>query len=75
MPDISYDILRCLGILSTEKGGWRKELNLISWNGQKPKLDLRSWAPDHDKMGKGVTLTHEEGALLRQYLDEALQKE
>ncbi|MGC3161738.1 YdbC family protein, partial [Enterococcus faecalis] len=42
----------------------RIELNLISWNGRPPQFDLREWAPDHEKMGKGNTLTNEEFAEL-----------
>jgi len=37
-----------------------KELNLISWNEREPKYDIREWSPDHEKMGKGVTLSEEE---------------
>ena len=33
---------------------------MISWNDAAPKYDLRDWAPEHAKMGKGVTLTKEE---------------
>lgn len=51
-------------MLSENARGWRKELNLISWNGRPPKFDLREWAPDHEKMGKGITLTNEEFAEL-----------
>ncbi|MDR2052704.1 MAG: hypothetical protein LBP80_04745, partial [Treponema sp.] len=57
MPDITFDILKAYGVLSEEKGGWKKELNLVSWNGRNPKLDIRDWSPEHDKMGKGVTFT------------------
>ena len=60
MPDIKYEILKTIGILSENIRGWKKELNLISWNGGKPKYDIRDWAPEHEKMGKGVTLTEEE---------------
>ena len=45
------------------------ELNLISWNGNAPKYDIRSWSPDHEKMGKGITLTGEELAELKSILD------
>ena len=34
--------------------------NLISWNEGKPKYDIRDWAPDHEKMGKGISLTKDE---------------
>ena len=46
--------------------GWTKELNLISWNGRDPKYDIREWAPDHEKMGKGVTLSKDEMAALQE---------
>ena len=60
MADVKYEIIQTLGILSQNTRGWNKELNLISWNGGKPKYDIRDWAPGHEKMGKGVTLTEED---------------
>ncbi|MFP7478224.1 YdbC family protein [Terribacillus saccharophilus] len=66
MAELSYEIVKELGVLSVSPKGWQKELNLISWNGRDPKYDIRDWAPDHEKMGKGITLSAEEvGALLR----------
>ena len=62
--EFSYEILEEVAVLSENDRGWRKELNLISWNGRPPKFDLREWAPDHEKMGKGITLTNEEFAEL-----------
>lgn len=62
--EFSYEILEEVAVLSENARGWRKELNLISWNGRPPKFDLREWAPDHEKMGKGITLTNEEFAEL-----------
>ncbi|NLT47428.1 MAG: hypothetical protein GXX92_03345 [Clostridiales bacterium] len=35
------------------------ELNLISWNDREPKYDIRDWAPEQEKMGKGVTFPKE----------------
>ena len=58
--EIKYDIVEELGVLSESTKGWTKELNLISWNDGAPKYDIRDWAPKHEKMGKGVTLTKEE---------------
>lgn len=58
--EVKCDILESIGILSTAKGGWTKELNLISWNDGEPKYDIRQWAPDHAKMGKGISLSDEE---------------
>ena len=68
MADFKYDIVKHIGVLSESGKGWTKELNVISWNGANPKYDIRDWAPDHEKMGKGITLTEEEVAKLRELL-------
>ena len=68
MADIKYDIIKEIGVLSENEKGWRKELNLISWNGGAAKYDIRDWAPDHEKMGKGTTLTEEEMENLKEIL-------
>jgi hypothetical protein len=72
--DIQFDIIKHFGVISTEKGSWQKELNLVSWNGRAPKLDIRDWAPDHQKMGKGITLSEGEAAALAELLVFALAK-
>ena len=69
MADIKYEITEEIGILSESAKGWTKELNLISWNGREPKYDIREWAPDHEKMGKGVTLSIEEVKSLKALLN------
>ena len=66
--DFSFEIMEKLGILSEAKTGWTMEVNLVSWGGRPPKFDIRSWSPDHQKMGKGVTLTNEEMTALRALL-------
>ena len=68
MDEIQFDVVKHIGVVSEGKGGWKKELNLVSWNGRPPKLDVREWAPDHKKMGKGITLTQEEGDKLAELL-------
>lgn len=68
MADIKYEIIQTMGILSENAKGWKKELNLISWNGRDPKYDIRDWSEDHSKMGKGVTLSKEELAQLKEIL-------
>lgn len=69
MAEIKFEIKETVGTLSTSPKGWNKELNLISWNGKEPKYDLRDWAPDHEKMGKGVTLTVEDLKALKEILN------
>ena len=60
MADFKYEIVEHIGTLSESAKGWTKELNRISWNGGEPKYDIRDWAPEHEKMGKGVTLSEDE---------------
>jgi hypothetical protein len=69
MAQLKFEIVKHIGILSESKKGWNKELNLISWNDRDPKYDIREWSPEHDKMGKGVTLSKEEIVTLRELLD------
>ena len=74
MADIQFDVVKHFGVISEEKGGWKKELNLVSWSGRAPKLDIRDWSPGHEKMGKGVTLTRDEASKLAELLASALQE-
>lgn len=69
-PDYSYEIKKNVGIISEGSGGWAKELNLVSWGGREAKYDLRDWGPDHEKMGKGITLTAKDLISLRALLNE-----
>ncbi len=70
MGDIKYQIIKYLGVLSEGSKGWKKEVNLVSWNERKPKIDIREWSPDYLKMGKGITLSKEELKKLKEILDE-----
>lgn len=71
MADVTFEIVRGFGVIATNSSGWRKELNLVSWNGGEPKIDIRDWSPAHDKMGKGITLTPAEAEDLYGLLTEA----
>lgn len=64
MAEFKYRITQEIGVLSVSTNGWRKELNLVSWNDRSPKYDLREWSPDHKQMGKGITLSSEEFSTL-----------
>lgn len=68
MADFTYEIIEEIGVLSENAKGWRKELNKISWNNGPVKYDIRDWAPDRAKMGKGITLTEEEAMKLKELL-------
>ncbi len=69
MPEIKYEIVKQLGVINTTDKGWKKELNLVSWNGRDAKYDLRDWSENHERMGKGITLTKEEAEKLREILE------
>ena len=68
--DFSFNIEQNLGIISEGKGGWNTELNLVSWGGRPAKYDIRSWSPDHQKMGKGCTFSKEELVSLKNLLNQ-----
>lgn len=65
---ITYEITESVGVISTNPRGWTKELNKVSWNDRDPKYDIRDWSPEHDKMGKGITLTDEEATALAELI-------
>ena len=69
MAEFEYEIIETIAVLSRSPKGWTKEINIISWNGREPKYDIREWAPDKSKMGKGITLSNEEAAVLKKALD------
>ena len=69
MAEINYEIIEELGVLSSTSSGWQKELNFISWNEGDPKYDIRQWGPDHQRMGKGISLNREEAKALLTLLE------
>ena len=77
--DINYEVVKHFGCLTSEEGKYNKELNLISWNGNEPKFDLRPWKIDDEtgerKMMKGITLTSEEIEALYNILKEMSEEE
>ena len=69
MTEIKFEITEKLGVLSESSKGWTKELNKVSWNEYPAKYDIREWDPDHQKMGKGITLSKEEMRLLKEIIN------
>lgn len=70
--DFKFEIINELGVISEGTRGWRREMNRVSWNGGEPKYDIRDWAPEHEKMGKGITLTEQELKKLKELIDAEL---
>lgn len=74
MAEFKYEITEELGVLSESNNGWKKEFNKISWNERNPKYDIRDWANEHERMGKGVTLTEEELRELYTLISQEIKK-
>lgn len=68
MAEITYEIKKNIAVIGESTKGWKREVNIISWNGRKPKLDIRDWDENHEKMGKGITLNKEEVLRLKEIL-------
>jgi len=66
--ELKFEIINQIGVISTSASGWNVELNRVSWNGNEPKYDVRSWSPNHTKMGKGITFSEEELVALSELL-------
>lgn len=73
MSEIKFGIVEHLGVLSESEKGWKKEINLVSWNEREPKYDIRDWSENHEKMGKGITLSEDEAKRLRNILNNNLK--
>ena len=69
MSEIKFEIVEEIGVLSESAKGWKTELNLVSWNEREPKYDLRNWSENHEKIGKGITLSKEEVLKLKEIID------
>lgn len=54
--DISFEIIKHLGVIDKSETGWSKEVNLVEWNGNPAKIDIREWDPRHEHMSRGITL-------------------
>lgn len=69
--DFKFKITKEIGILSERTArGYRKELNLVSWNDRPAKLDIRDWTEEHVKMSRGVTLSGAEARVMLELLSE-----
>lgn len=77
MPVLEMNVMKRIATISQgNEGEYSLELNLISWNGNEPKLDLRRWRRKQDgsKIAqKGLTLTSFELEALNKTLSEILK--
>jgi len=75
MREIQDENVKEIAVLSTGDSSYTKEINLISWNGKEPKYDIRSFSPNREKCGKGITLNADEAAALLKALQKELNSE
>ena len=78
--EVRHEVVEHLGVIGTYQTGWKKEVNIIEWNGNPSKLDIRDWSPDHQHLSRGVTLHRNEilellRILLRNYGQELRELE
>ena len=61
---INVDIRERICVLVEYENGWKKEVNIVSWNGAPAKIDIRDWDQTHKRMSRGITLYENEAMLL-----------
>lgn len=63
--DFHFEVVEHIATISENAtGNYAVELNKVSFNGTKPKCDLRKWNKRTGRMLKGLTLTDEEVKIL-----------
>ena len=70
MAEFTYEVTERIAVLSTNARGWERQLNMVSWNGNPPKYDIRDWSHDGSRMAKGISLTEDELKTLKGILDD-----
>jgi hypothetical protein len=70
VAEFAFQVLESFGTLSESENGWTKELTIVSWNNREPKYDLRSWSPNKERMGRGITLSKDELIALKNLLNQ-----
>ena len=69
--DVTFEIMEHIGVIDVVDGReekWTKEVNVVAWNGGKPKIDVRDWNERHDRMSRGITLTEDQAMKLTKAL-------
>ena len=66
---MTLEVIKKIALISGSETGFRKELNIVSWNGKEPKYDLMNWSPE-GKALRGVTLTEDEAKKLQKVLND-----
>lgn len=67
--EIVFEIKEQIGVIKPYPTGWNRELNVVSWNGNPAKYDIRDWDPQHEHMSRGITLHPKELRKIVQLLE------
>lgn len=68
--EVTFELLEHIGVLEERKDGWKKEVNIVAWNGGQAKIDIRDWDPSHERMSRGITLFEDTAEKLAEALSE-----
>lgn len=68
--EVEFRIIEHLGVLDSYTSDWNKEVNIVIWNDNQPRVDIRDWDPAHEKMSRGITLMGMEAENLGRILSE-----
>ena len=68
--EITFEVEEHVGIIGVSPTGWKKELNMVAWNGTAAKYDIREWDEDHTHMSRGITMNKDEIKSLSEILSE-----
>ena len=74
--DITFEIMEHIGTIDVIDGReekWTKEVNVVAWNGGKPKIDVRDWNEKHDRMSRVITLTEDQAVKLAMHLSQRVR--
>lgn len=74
MKEDFYKIKESIATLS-ENSGYTIEVNIIEYNNNKEKLDIRKWNRNEDRMLKGISLNMDEAKELKDVLNYYFEEE
>lgn len=59
--EVRHRLIHEIGVISVNpSSGWKKELNILAWNDNPAKYDIRDWSSDRKHLSKGVTLSEKD---------------
>lgn len=67
MSEFKYELKKHVATLSEDDKGYSVQVNVISYNGRTPKMDIRTWKDG--RMLKGICLNADETSALIEALD------